>query len=697
MDRPGRNMIRVAWILGIVGVLLLSSAGVYVLAADSTTDMPSITPVAHPLANATPAVGWSELNSSGPTPPAQSGSVIAFDPLLDASIVFGGYLASGSASNETWELQGSNWTDLTPTLTVSPPARWEPALAYDPALGSIVLFGGRNMTQFLNDTWTFNASGWSPVRTPTAPSPRTASFTYDPSLSALFAYGGGIKNLATGQWAYYGDTWEFSSGGWVNLTASLATSPPPDATNLVYDAADGYILHYGGVFGPGACNPIAFEWTFENGAWTNRTANAATGPGGAYGLFAFGVTFDSAANAVVAFGGVSGNATGGCSSSADTWEYSGGSWANVTGNLGPVAPGSRQSFLMTYDSGSGTALLFGGNLLNSDVYYNDTWTLTAPARPLPAHYHVTLAETGLPSGTSWSASVDGLPQSPSPATLAFPEENGTHPFSVPNITASGTLYVPTPNSGSIGVSGTAVTVNVSFSVSVMPTPTFGVTFAESGLPSGTLWSVNLDGVLANSTTATIRFDEPNGSYSILVGAVANYSVNYSNPVVIQGQPVTVDVRFANLTYPVLFVETGLPTGTPWSVTVINLAIGAITSGGSMGSIVTLHLADGTYRITATGPSGYRSSLPASEFSVRGTSPPSWSVIFSSNAPNGLTPAWVPWLTAGVLVITGLLALLGAGWGDTRFQYAHQREEAQQWFREFHKGAEGGAYDGGGPK
>jgi len=52
-----------------------------------------------------------------------------------------------------------------------------------------------------------------------------------------------------------------------------------------------------------------------------------------------------------------------------------------------------------------------------------------------------------------------------------------------------------------------------------------VTFTESGLPSGTAWSVTVDGSVQSSVTSTIVFDEPNGSHAFISGSVSGYSVS----------------------------------------------------------------------------------------------------------------------------------------------------------------------------
>jgi thermopsin len=51
---------------------------------------------------------------------------------------------------------------------------------------------------------------------------------------------------------------------------------------------------------------------------------------------------------------------------------------------------------------------------------------------------------------------------------------------------------------------------------------YRITFTESGLPTGTGWSLTIDGVTLSSTTPTIVFVEPSGTYSWVVNPVAGY-------------------------------------------------------------------------------------------------------------------------------------------------------------------------------
>ncbi|MGC8673487.1 MAG: hypothetical protein ACP5TO_08350, partial [Thermoplasmata archaeon] len=57
---------------------------------------------------------------------------------------------------------------------------------------------------------------------------------------------------------------------------------------------------------------------------------------------------------------------------------------------------------------------------------------------------------------------------------------------------------------------------------------YSVNFTESGLPSGTLWSVTLNGSTETSITNTITFQEPNGSYSYTIGSINGYTASPSS-------------------------------------------------------------------------------------------------------------------------------------------------------------------------
>src|SRR6266480_4336172 len=122
---------------------------------------------------------------------------------------------------------------------------------------------------------------------------------------------------------------------------------------------------------------------------------------------------------------------------------------------------------------------------------------------------------------------------------------------------SGNGYIYVANNGANTVSVIATTRP--------PGPLFLVTFIETGLPSGTSWSVTLDDLLNRSTTPTITFSGPNGTYSFAVGRIRGdtayyYAIPASGSLAVNGTPVSVPVSFTADTRGGTVVAT-VPTGT----------------------------------------------------------------------------------------------------------------------------------------
>jgi hypothetical protein len=125
---------------------------------------------------------------------------------------------------------------------------------------------------------------------------------------------------------------------------------------------------------------------------------------------------------------------------------------------------------------------------------------------------------------------------------------------------------------------------------------FSLTFTESGLPSGTAWSVAVQGASSqSSSTTSLVFEVGNGAWTYTVGAIAGYSATpATGSVTVAGAAVSVPITFvANshpkvTTYAVTFAESGLATGTDWSVSVNG------TTNGGTASTIAFTLPNGTY-------------------------------------------------------------------------------------------------------
>ncbi|HTS33107.1 MAG TPA: thermopsin family protease [Thermoplasmata archaeon] len=212
-------------------------------------------------------------------------------------------------------------------------------------------------------------------------------------------------------------------------------------------------------------------------------------------------------------------------------------------------------------------------------------------------YAVTFTESGLPTGTSWSVILGGVPETSTGSSIVFEETAGTYSYSVGSVSGYG---VSSPASGSVTVSNAAVNVGVTYVA--LPATTYSVTFTESGLATGTVWSVTLNGVTEYSGTTTVVFSEAPGSFTYTVGAVTGYTAPVGGSVMVTDASVGVSLTYTALpapaTYTLTFTQSGLTSGTTWSVTV-----NGVTYTSTAGSIAVSGL-NGTYTYTVSAVSGY---------------------------------------------------------------------------------------------
>jgi YVTN family beta-propeller protein len=181
----------------------------------------------------------------------------------------------------------------------------------------------------------------------------------------------------------------------------------------------------------------------------------------------------------------------------------------------------------------------------------------------PASYAVSFTESGLPAGTNWTVTLNGISNTSAGSTIGFAEPNGTYNYTIGGV-AGWQLLSPTA-SGTLTVNGSAVTVTTNWS-----SVTYPITFTESGLPNGTNWSVSLNGTTSSTRTTSIEFNESNGTYAFSIPPLSSYTPGPAlGNVTVSGAPANQGITF----YPVIrsgiavtFIETGLPNGTTWSIT-----------------------------------------------------------------------------------------------------------------------------------
>ncbi len=279
------------------------------------------------------------------------------------------------------------WTNI--STAEGPSARVWASIAYDAAAGYAVLFGGMDRLGYsLDDTWTFSDGVWRNITDSagTPPSARSEmSMTYDSAGQYILAFGGTNNTGPCGSSRSCGqcgngypdcnDTWMFDSGRW-SLLPTRGSDSPGSAGDLVYDAAANETILTDGVH----------TWQLSAGVWSELCENGSPNDSGCGAYFHSGgsgvATYDAYTGSVLFLGGRGGR---------QTWEFSGGSWTNLTSLTG--APPPAGEWVLTYDAGTQRVLAFGGptNVFGADEnqtwsYSNGTWSnLTLPLAPTPRY------------------------------------------------------------------------------------------------------------------------------------------------------------------------------------------------------------------------------------------------------------------------------------------------------------------------
>lgn len=333
---------------------------------------------------------WRPLGGDLVTSPSPRSSVMeAFDPMLHATILYGGYSPSvGRGLADTWEFADDRWTNI--TTVADPPARWGGALVYDPVVQQLVLFGGRygsTGAYVYNDTWEFNATGWHPLNLTVHPSGRGyAAAAFDPAIGKIVLFGGGVGN-GNSYWQVFGDTWTFSGTAWTNVTATAGAPPASIKASMAYDPQDGGVLMAGGASTGNYGVPCPYDrpqlWTFVGGSWSAMTPSGAAPPAGAGSLW-----YDAGTNTTYYYEGLENLSRGNDSACedfvGDLYAYSSGSWSQLEASASALTPPPRILAGVVDDPADHEELLFGGQQSENGPFFGDTWAYSPNATFQPA-------------------------------------------------------------------------------------------------------------------------------------------------------------------------------------------------------------------------------------------------------------------------------------------------------------------------
>jgi hypothetical protein len=193
---------------------------------------------------------------------------------------------------------------------------------------------------------------------------------------------------------------------------------------------------------------------------------------------------------------------------------------------------------------------------------------------------------------------------------------------------------------------------------------FTVIFTETGLPTGTSWSVTLGTTTTPSTGTTIAFTEMNGTYSYSVGAVNGYTIGVaSGSIKVAGENTGATVVFTAVppgTFALTFTETGLQSGTNWSVT-----IGTSTVYSQGGDVVSFHEANGTVNYQVGAVNGYSSSPATGSVTLAGAAK-NVEVTFTANGgSSSSSSSGLSTLDYAIIAVVILLLVIAAVYALSR--------------------------------
>lgn len=181
-------------------------------------------------------VTWSMVAPPHATPTLNL--MVAFDSTRDRLVSFGGVTAGGGcdcAESTTWLLNGMTWT----SHTTGPPERRNGALAHDPVRGRTILFGGTKLLQgAMADTWEWDGTSWTERTQPSGPPGRRGNtMTFHADRGRIVMVGGagtGSENV-----------WEWTGTRWFEQQPQPALAQRYRAS-LAYHAAARSLVFVGG-------------------------------------------------------------------------------------------------------------------------------------------------------------------------------------------------------------------------------------------------------------------------------------------------------------------------------------------------------------------------------------------------------------------------------------------------------------------
>jgi galactose oxidase-like protein len=190
-------------------------------------------------------------------PSARRFANMVYDRKLKKTVMFGGYSDTGNYLNETWTWDGTAWTQVKTKTSEAPNNRGLMAMWYDPLAEKTIVYGGlgrpnlnQNITRY-SDMWSFDGTKWTKLSVTQTPGERFGAMTaIDPTSNKVLLFGGILtdhtdeKNLAL---IYVNDTWQWDGHAlaWTKLEPARAADARENGM-MAWDPRTNEIVLFGG-------------------------------------------------------------------------------------------------------------------------------------------------------------------------------------------------------------------------------------------------------------------------------------------------------------------------------------------------------------------------------------------------------------------------------------------------------------------
>jgi hypothetical protein len=258
-------------------------------------------------------------------PPRRTGAAVAWDPGMHAVLLFGGQAYGDQTRlNDTWAWDGSSWSEVG-TGYAAPPASLMSGTTYDWDLHEMVLVQSDIHFGAPIQMWTWTGVAWRPRNVSGGPTSPVAAIAYDPRSRTVLAIAGGCAGFECRS-----QTWSWDGTTWHQLTPAHEPGFAFYSMAMVPDPRSGRLLLV--TVSPNTLGPAPTEtWSWDGRDWAGLQLVGQ--PGAEVRIVA--ATGDNVAGQVFAFQDLSQDFN---TLRINAWQWTGDAWSPIDDTTAPSSP-----------------------------------------------------------------------------------------------------------------------------------------------------------------------------------------------------------------------------------------------------------------------------------------------------------------------------------------------------------------------